>query len=162
MKILIAYATKTGTTKKCADMLIRRLSSLGEITSVNLCSEKCDAAEFDLVIMGGSVRIGQVHKALKKFIEVNQNSLREKKTALYICSGFVDRAEEVFEQNFSEKLLKSLITSECFGGELDLSVQKGIDKLMVKAITKGEDFVPPQILTERIDFFAEKIKNSLS
>lgn len=52
-KILIAYAGKTGTTEKCAGILAQKLKCV--IVS-NLVVETPNIDEYDLIIIGGSIR----------------------------------------------------------------------------------------------------------
>jgi len=84
MRILIAYAGKTGTTEKCAKRLCEKLTNA---TTVDLNLQTPDIDQFDTVIVGGAIRMGQLHKKAKKFIEQNAVRLQTKKTAYFLCCG---------------------------------------------------------------------------
>ena len=158
MKTLIVYAGKTGTTQRCAKMLEQKL---GDVNIVNLVNEEVDITKYDLIIIGSSIRIGMLHSKIKKFIKESIDILKTKKVAYYICCGFSNNYKEYFEKNISKELLDSAITYETFGGEMDLSKQKGFDKLVVKIVNKTENGKKEiKILTENIDEFS-KIINEL-
>ncbi|MCL2354428.1 MAG: flavodoxin domain-containing protein [Oscillospiraceae bacterium] len=159
MKILIAYAGKTGTTEKCAKLLEEKLNSTTNTTIINLDDQEADVSEYDFIIVGGSIRIGMLHGKAKKFINDNKDMLKTKKTAYYICCAFPDTAKEHFEKNISKELLDSSVTYDTFGGEMDISKQKGFSKFIVKMVSKTEEGKKEvRILNENIEKFAEKIK----
>ena len=156
MQILIAYAGKTGTTKKCAEILCQKLDN---VTIVNLDMQDVDVTKYDFVIIGSSIRIGMIHSKIKKFINKNAEILKTKNTAYYICCGFNNNYKEYFEKNISKELLTSAIIYDTFGGELDISKQKGLSKFVVKMASKTEEGKKEiKILTENIDKFVEAIK----
>ncbi len=72
MKTLICYASKTGTTKKAAGLLAEYFE---DVTVMDLEKEKVNLCDFDCVIIGGSIRMGQLHKAAKKFIIEKKDEL---------------------------------------------------------------------------------------
>ncbi len=161
MKILIAYAGKSGTTEKCAKLLGQRLS--GVVLS-DLSRETPDISNYDVIVVGGSIRMGQLHPKTKTFLERNITALKAKKTAYFICCGFAENAQQLFVANFPKDLLAGAIGYECFGGEMDLSRLQGIDKLVAKMVTKmtaGQDKAPPKILEDRIQKLADEVVKSL-
>jgi len=155
MHVLIAYAGKTGTTEKCAGMLGQRLKN---VTIINLTGQDADISKYDLIIIGSSVRIGMLHSKAKKFINKNKDILKTKNTAYYICCGFSDEYRTYFEKNISKELLDSAIIYDTFGGEMNISKQKGFDKFVVNMISKTEQGKKEvRILNENIDKFVEKV-----
>ena len=141
MKTLIIYASKTGTTESCAKKLALQLRN---------------AELFDL--QSGDPDISE---AAKKYIKKNLELLKSKKLAFYVCSADTERSGEYFKANIPAELLTKAICSDSFGGEMDISKQKGLSKLIVKkaleeSLKKGVQ--PPCILPERINCFAEKLK----
>lgn len=157
MKTIVCYASKTGTTKKATEMLKEQI---GDATICDLEKDKVNLAEYDCVIIGGSIRMGQIHKAAKKFITENTSVLMEKKCAFFICNGFPEQAETILMQNIGQELLSHSICAASFGGEMDLSKQKGMDKFIAKAVvnsTKDNPQAAPKILPENIKQFAEAV-----
>lgn len=157
MKSVICYASKTGTTKKAAEMLKEQIS---DAVLCDLEKEKINVADYDCVIVGGSIRMGQIHKAAKKFVTDHMSELMEKKCAFFICNGFADQAETFLVQNFGQELLSHSICASSFGGELDVMNLKGMDKFIAKAVTnsmKDNSQAIPKLLPENIKQFAEAV-----
>jgi len=155
MNKLIIYAGKTGCTEKCAKILEQRLSNA---TVIDITKEKVDISAYDLIIIGSSIRVGKIHKEVKKFINDNQGVLKDKKTAYYICCGFSKNYKQYFEDNIPKELLNAAIVYDTFGGELDITKQKGIDKLIIRIVSKTEEGKKEiKILTGNIDRFIDKL-----
>ena len=157
MKILIVYASKTGTTEKCVGILGQNLK---DVTIINLTAiQNENINKYDLIIIGSPIRMGMIHKKVKEFINKNTEILKNKKVAYFICCGFAENYQQYFEQNISKELLEKAITYDTFGGEMILEKQKGFDKFIVKMVSKsiaqGREI---KILNKNIDRFIEKVK----
>lgn len=157
MKTLIVYASKTGTTEKCAGKIGQNLK---DATIINLSARQNeDINKYDKIIIGTPIRMGMIHKKVKEFINKNVEILKNKKVAYFICCGFAENYKQYFEQNISKELLEKAITYDTFGGEMILEKQKGFDKFIVKMVSKNiAQDKKIKILTENIDRFIEKIK----
>ena len=127
MKTLIAYASKTGTSEKCARMLAGRVP---DPTFCDLCKEKPDPNAYDQVIVGGGVRMGVLHVDARQYLEGCKPILLKKRLGLFVCAGFVDKADELFKNNIDTALLGHALACECFGGEIDLG--------KLRALTAGD------------------------
>jgi menaquinone-dependent protoporphyrinogen oxidase len=157
MKVIIAYAGKTGTTEKCAGLLGQKLP--GAVLA-DLNRETPNISNCDVIVVGGSIRAGQLHKKAKAFLQQNAGVLKTKKTAYFICCGTAENAQQFFEANFPKDLLADALTYECFGGEMDISRLHGMDKLVAKMVTKmtaGQDKEPPKIMEDRIQKLADEV-----
>ena len=174
MKILIAYASVTGTTTECVRLLKhflqRRMPDV-----VNLATESPDLSLYDTVIVGGPVRHAKLHPTVMKFLREHMEELKTKKLGCFIVCGFADEAEEQIDRIFSKDLrdLKAHATEiVSFGGSLDVSRQKTFkDKLYVRfmrntitdtgdgdAVEDGEfTRVLPTINPDTISRFASKL-----
>lgn len=128
MKALIAYASKTGTAKKCADMLADRLDA----DTFNLTGGTPDLAPYDTVVIGGGIRAGSLHKYARRFIQENAGALIQKRLGLFTCNA---SGEDVYftENNFGA-LPEYAVVKASFGGEFNLENAKGIDRLMLRAM----------------------------
>ncbi len=160
MKILIAYATKSGTTRICAEKLAQLLPQ-HQVTVADLSgADGLRPSDFDFTVVGGPIRMGKLHKAAKKFIE--SNTFVPSKYALFICNGMNESTAEYFKKNFSSDLLQSALVYTSFGGELKPDNQSGFDRFLLKMFIESnrenEDFVMPTIYTEEIGRLADKIK----
>lgn len=155
MKTLIIYASKTGTTEKCAKNLKIQLK---DATVMNIYTQNEDMNKYDLIVIGSPIRIGMIDKKIKNFLTKNKENLKSKKTAYFICCGFNENWKTYYEQNIPKDLLDSAITYDTFGGEMDLQKQKGFDKLITKVVSKNMDGSREiKILNENIDRFIKKL-----
>ncbi|MEE0969398.1 MAG: flavodoxin domain-containing protein [Clostridia bacterium] len=164
MKILIAYATKTGTTKECA-MLLADEFHQHEVEIIDLSLSSPCISKYDIAIVGGSIRMGKLDKRVYNFLQENKSTLDKTKTAYFICNGLNEdnNVREYFKKCFPSGLIESAVIYDSFGGEFKVEKQKGLDKFIVKMILKAneenDEFEKPNILTEAIGRFADKIKD---
>ena len=169
MKILIAYASKNGVAKKCAQMLADNLPSTveGEIVDLTLKTPSLDG--YDAVVVGGSVRAARFDKNIKTFFKNNKSKLSSLPFAVYICCGLSHRYEE-YKDILIPRGLEVSLGVHHFGGELKPDKLKGFDKIVVRAlrksITEGDfedsDVVErslPEIIPENIKLLAEGFKS---
>ena len=133
MKTLIIYASKTGTTEKCAKEINRQLK---DSKMVNILNQDEDINKYDLIVVGTPIRMGMIDKKIKKFLISNSETLKLKKVAYFICCGFNKNWKSYYEQNIPKNLLDSAIIYDTFGGEMDIQKQKGFDKLVIKMVSK--------------------------
>lgn len=158
MSILIAYASKSGNTEKCAKELAKFFPTA---SLVNLLKDTPDLNKYDTIILGSGIRMGMIHKKVKQLLLSSKEELKNKKYAFFLSNGFIDQTEGQLKQNLPEELLIHAICADSFGGELNLSNLKGMDKFITKMILKsqqGKDAPVPTIDRERMQHFAEKIK----
>ncbi len=171
MKILVAYSSKSGTTRECAEKLASLLPP-DRVALSDIEKESPNLQEFGTVIVGGYVRMGKMGKAFKRFVSDNETILSEKPHAFFMCSGLVESTEYYFEKAIPHHLLNSSISNMCFGGELRIKSQKGLDKIIAKIILSSiknhnadedcdEEQMIPAILPENISRFADEIRRTL-
>ena len=158
MKTLIAYASRTGASEKCARMLAERIP---DSTLCDLCREKPDPNAYEQVIVGGGVRMGALHVDARQYLDGCKPELLKKRLGLYLCAGFAEKAGEIFANNVDPELRAHAVACECFGGEIDMSKLLGFDRLITKmALRSFKDAegraAMPRLLPERVEAFAAK------
>lgn len=158
MKTLIAYASRTGASEKCARMLAERIP---DSTLCDLCREKPDPNAYEQVIVGGGVRMGALHVDARQYLDGCKPVLLKKRLGLYLCAGFAEKAGEIFANNVDPELRAHAVACECFGGEIDMSKLRGFDRLITKmALRSFKDAegraAMPRLLPERVEAFAAK------
>lgn len=164
MKLLIAYASKSGTSKAAAEMLANLLLNRHEITVADLDKAQPDAKEYDYVVLGGSVRAGKAHKALRRYLADHTEALCAVPHTLFLCCGFADQFENYAEFTFDAALIESADDVMYFGGELDVSKQRGFDKFLARimrnAIRNSEDdeLMLPGFLPEHVRLLADRLR----
>lgn len=171
MKILIGYYTKSGTTARCAEMLRAQFHN-HETTVANLAESAPAPDAFDAVLLGAPIRMGHMDKRFRAYVKANEGMLKGKRLGFFACCGAAELAREVMERDIPASLIDVAISTEGFGGELNVKAQKGIfAKIMVwmmrRAIKNGEldeDLCDsgsvgyPEILPDHIARFADEIK----
>ena len=69
MKVLIVYSTKWGVSRRCAEMLGKKLESFANVLVCDVKDEPPAPVGFDVAVIGGSIRMGTLNKKLKKYIK---------------------------------------------------------------------------------------------
>ncbi len=170
MKILVLYSTHGGVTRRCVEMLKGHLDEHHAVDLVDVKSAEVPSSDnYDVAVIGGSVRLGSVDKRLKKYVKANRKTLENMPLAIFFCCGYTKRFSEYVETQFPKKLCPSL-GYHLFGGELKPDRVKGFDKLFVMMMRnkiKSQDFEEddsdhddlPEIIPENILLLAKEIKS---
>lgn len=166
MRILIVYSTKHGTTEKCAKILKEKIN--GDVDLYNLKkTEDIKISNYDKIIIGGSIYVGQIQKEVKKFCSENLNKLMEKKVGLFICCMNEKSGEEQLNNSFPQELLANAVAKEVFGGEFRFTKMNFFERFIVKMISKKEENSPvidakndiSKILEDNMYSFAQSMNN---
>jgi len=156
MKTLIVYGSKYGFAKDCAEKLAQQLN--GDVTCVNAADGTVPPIrEFDNVIVGGSIYMGQIQKEVKEYCNAHTEELCGKRIGLFLCCGLPENLEQEIKGSFPEKLLEKAIAVENFGGELRMEKMKLMHKMITKMMMKvaeKEGKEPPKALPENISKLA--------
>ncbi|MBQ7357537.1 MAG: flavodoxin, partial [Clostridia bacterium] len=77
MKILIAYATKNGTTRECAELLAKQLKNHEiELLRVGKDGEAVPEIDgYDVVIFGSNVRMAKIDRELSEYLKKNEDKI---------------------------------------------------------------------------------------
>lgn len=167
MKILIAYAGRHGTTKEC----VERLASFFEgrdLHVADLSKETPDASQFDICLVGASVRFGRLQKEARAFLKKQEEALCEKHLGLFFCCGLPHESEYYRDVLFSKRLKQQAFERLYFGGSLRQDGLSGWEKLLIgsirSAIAENEfedgEYTPslPGILPENIERMAMRVR----
>ena len=136
MKTLIAYATKTGTTRACARILGELLpgATLWDLSQ----KRPPNPSDFEVVIVGGSIRMGTLHPSAQTFLRKYRKQLLTRDTGYFICCCADGKTQEYFRENLPADLLEHARCLENFGGELDLDKQKGFDRMVASMMLEAQ------------------------
>jgi menaquinone-dependent protoporphyrinogen oxidase len=158
MNILIAYGTKYGTVEKCANKLASLLSEEAEVVNLKK-SKDLDLSKFEIIIIGGSVRMGKIHPEVKKFCSDNLGQLLHKKIGLFLC-GIIEenRYMEEFNTSFPKELIDISYANGFFGGEICMDKLNFIERPIIKKVLKT-DIETYKIHEENIKIFASQVDN---
>ena len=169
-RILIVYASKTGSTKTAAELLAAELAG----RDVTLCTTEdvaSDPTVYDVVVMGSSIRYGKLYKPMREYLKKWDTVLADKQTGYFLLCGFPDSADEYYDKVLTDAQRDRAFELGCFGGEMVPAHATNLwDKLILKFqrdnILGGgangdqrEDMVLPTISEENIAVFATKLKS---
>ena len=144
-KILVAYASKAGSTIEIANHIAENIAESGNTVDVLPVNKVEDLTAYQAVILGSAIRIGAVLPEISKFVETNKEILRTK--SLSFCSLYdVKEDTEENRKTVSDYLepIRNVVqpTSEGqFAGVMDLTKLNLIERLMMKSMkTPQGDF----------------------
>ena len=139
MKTLIAYSTKYGTTKMCANLLGEKLGT--DVTLANISETRnINLSPFDCVIIGGPIYMGRLKSNTKKFCYRHQDVLATKKVGLFVCHLENEKSiVDIMATQFPGKLFDAAAVTNGFGGASLVSKMKGMDKFMFTKIAKSTE-----------------------
>ena len=144
MNTLIVYATQYGFTADCAASLKQQLN--GEATLVDLTKQAApNPADFDAVIVGGSIYMGKVQAQVSAFCAAHESELLQKPLGLFLCCGLPKQIQQSMAASFPASLIPHAKAAGCFGGELRTSRMKPVHKLIANMMQKvgAKDGVEP-------------------
>ena len=137
--VLIANASKTGTTAECAAQLAALLpgASLCDLTK-----ETPEIGRFDAVIVGGCVRMGALHKAAAGFLRENAPM-------------------QVLKASVPAELLEHAACIRSFGGRIEPERLHGPDRWIAKLAVAGfGKSMQNEVFPARIEEFAAAFGNT--
>ena len=164
MKLLIAYGTKSGCTKEMATLLATELAR-HEVTLADLATERPDPRQFDYVVLGTSIRMNRPIKSVRRYIARYEKELCAVPHTLFLCCAFPDQFEHYLSVAFTKALIASAEESLYFGGDLSLSRQRGMDKILTRMLRNSilehedeEDCLLPTLLPEHVRALADRLR----
>ena len=158
MRTLVVYASRYGCTADCAHYLKAHLPGDVTVLDVEAVNPPLDLWSFDTLAIGGSVYVGKVSKKLRAFCETNLDLLLQKRVGIFLCCAQTDQADAFLASNFPTALVSHAATSKVLGSEARLDKMRTMDKLIIKAVTKG-DFSSFQISSETLDAFVRELSS---
>jgi menaquinone-dependent protoporphyrinogen IX oxidase len=105
-KILIAYQSKYGSTKQYAEWIQKE--SNGDLVNIEN-GDKTDFALYDIIIIGSSVRVGNI--VIAPFIEGHWSVMKGKKVILFTASGTPPhhpKIQSIYEKSLPEEIRKEI------------------------------------------------------
>jgi menaquinone-dependent protoporphyrinogen oxidase len=108
-KVLIAYATMSGSTKEIAAFMAAELSALGYSVETRACREVRGLEEYSAVVLGASIYMFHLHKDAVRFLQRYQKRLAGMPVAVFAGGPYgrnlVEDAKEV-RKNLNAELAK--------------------------------------------------------
>ena len=135
-RILIAYATKHGSTAEIAEAIGKELTAAGLSVEVKEIGNVQSPAGYDAVVIGGPIYIGKVMADVKKFIGRHQEKLAALPVAAFAV-GLSPASKDEKEIGNAKKALSDAIAplqpvaSALFAGSLDPEKLGFIERKMI-------------------------------
>ena len=155
MKTLIVYATHHGCTEECAGRLSRGLGGEAELVRMPARrAPKLDA--YQRVLIGGSIHIGKVQGAVRRFCRENLEALLGKQVGLFLCCMAEGAdAQKQLDDAFPEVLRRHARATGIFGGAFNFEKMNPLQRVMIRKIS-GQSESVTKIRDEAIgDFLAQ-------
>ncbi|MFY9151093.1 MAG: flavodoxin domain-containing protein [Prolixibacteraceae bacterium] len=159
MKTIIIYTTNHGCTEKAVAELSQKLS--GDVLRVDLRDNPSPSiAEFDRVIIGGSIHAGKIQKIVWDFCVSSLDQIQKKEVGLFICCMYEPEiAREEIKNAFPEELHQMAKTEAIFGGEFNFDKMNFMEKMLVKKIANVHESVS-KIDHKSIERFANRMEKT--
>lgn len=134
MKTLVIYGSRRGTTKYCAELIVKTLGENSIIIDVNSKNIKSYLKSYDRIIIGANAFNFKLNRKVCSFIKGNLDIIIKKRIYLYICCSAKDEKDKLslYETSYPIELLKKAESMDNFGGRLDLSNESWLIKRILK------------------------------
>lgn len=138
MKTAFLYATKYGSVEQCGKIIAEQLNGVMDFYNLKT-NKQVDLAQYDRVILGGSIYMGRIQKEVTEFSLNNLNILKDKKLGLFICclkEG--EEAETELKNAYPETLLEQAAAKEYFGGQAIFNKMNFLHRFILKKVSKAD------------------------
>jgi len=145
-KILVAYASKAGSTIEIANRVAEKITENDKSVDVLPVNKVEDLTAYQAVILGSAIRIGAVLPEVSKFVETNKDILITKSLNVFVVCMTLNEDSEENRKTVSDYLepIRKLVqpaNEGLFAGVMDLTKLNLIERLMMKSMkTQQGDF----------------------
>jgi menaquinone-dependent protoporphyrinogen oxidase len=108
-KVLIAYATTSGSTQEIAEFIAHRLATLGIENEIHPCREVSNLETYRAIVIGAPLYMFHLHKDAVSFLKRNQKMLDSIPVAVFAGGPFGENSEKELEdvrKNLENELAK--------------------------------------------------------
>ena len=136
-RVLVAYATRYGSTAEVAEAIAERLGKRGLAVEVKPVKEARPDDGYDAVVVGAPFYLGSLLKEVREWLERERTALAPRPLALFAL-GPISADENLAEARLQlDKTLATLdwlqpVAAEMFVGRFDPSHLRLADKLLTK------------------------------
>ena len=136
-KILVAYASRAGSTIEIADAIGKTFAAGGAVVDVKSVKDVKDVKIYQAVVLGSAIRKGQILPEVTSFVQANKTELQKLPVAYFIV-GMTLRENTEEKRKIANAYLDPLRTminpvdTGLFAGKMDYSSLDFISKVIVK------------------------------
>jgi len=136
-KILVAYASKAGSTGEVAGFIGQVLCESGAVVDIRLAKEVSDLSPYQAVVVGSAIRMGRWLPEAIKFVERYQAVLKTLPLAYFQVSGFLkegtpERRQEAAAYLAPVRALVAPVSEGLFAGKMDYSRLSFLDRMIAR------------------------------
>ena len=141
-KLLVAYATRAGSTVQVAEKIGETLRTNGATVDVRAIKSVRDVNGYDAVVIGSAIRMSNWLPEAVEFIKKNQGQLRQMPTAFFTCHALNTGDDETSRQTREAYTapVRQILTPQTevfFSGKLDHAKLNFVDRTLAKAVEKS-------------------------
>lgn len=138
-RVLIAYATKTGSTAEIATRIGKIIAEKGFSVDVKPVKEAKDISSYSTVLVGSGIRIGQMMGDALNFIKDNKTALKKKHFSVFFaCMTLQEYTPEKLEEvSVYLNPVRELVQPEyegMFAGVIDPAKMTLVERMMMKVM----------------------------
>ena len=142
-KILVAYASRAGSTGGVAEAIGQVLCNGGVAVDVRLAKEVTDVSPYRAVVVGSAIRMGQWLPEAIKFVEMHRDALSQVPVAYFaVCMTLAEDTEEnrrmVAAYLDPVREIVQPVDVGLFAGAMDYGKLSFIFRLVIKAMKVPE------------------------
>lgn len=142
-KTLVAYATRTGTTREVAEVVGEVLEDNGVAVDVRNVKDVSDLTSYRAVVLGSAIRAGNLMPEAVEFVKKNQEALGQTPVAYFVVCATMQKDTEENRRQVGAYLdpLRELIEPVqvgLFAGAIDRSKLSFPMRLMLKVMNAEE------------------------
>ena len=142
-KILVAYATKAGSTGEVAEAIGKALCAGGSAVDVKPVKEVDDIDSYRAVVVGSAIRVGRWLPEAIRFVEANAGTLATMPVAYFQLSGFLqddtpEKRQEAAAYLAPVRALVEPVSEGLFAGKIEYSTLSFFDRTIAKLVGSAE------------------------
>jgi menaquinone-dependent protoporphyrinogen oxidase len=141
-RILVAYATRAGSTAGVAEAIGKCLAERGASVDVKAVDDVKDIGSYQMAIIGSAIRGGKWLPEGSQFIQANQAVLRKIPCVVFLVCMTMAMQNEGYREGVKDwmapaRMMLKPVKEGYFAGELDFSkLPMSFDVLMLKVSSK--------------------------
>jgi menaquinone-dependent protoporphyrinogen oxidase len=142
-KILVAYASKAGSTGEVAEAVGQALCAGGVAVDVKPAREVADLDGYGAVVVGSAVRMGQWLPEATEFVKTHQAALSRVPAAYFLCCGTLREDTEDIRREAASWLdpvrkMVEPVSEGLFAGKIDYSKLSFLDRSILQMLGAAE------------------------
>ncbi len=137
-KVLVAYASRLGSTGGVAQAIGEELTARGNVVDVKMAKDVRDISSYGTVLLGSAVRMGRWLPEAVAFLEQNADTLASKSVSYFtVCMTMQEdtpenraRAQDI---TGAARAMREPAAEGFFGGEMDYSKLSFLEQAILRA-----------------------------